>query len=105
MADQFKRKIDSLVKQYTEDSILNCKTCSRTSFDVEGDISFKLSYTKPLFPEILVTDFVTKNLDCTSCNESVDPMDMIRDDLLFIALYRVFGHMNPKEIRRKLGDI
>ena len=105
MADQFKRKIDSLVKQYTEDSILKCKTCSRTSFDVEGDISFKLNYTKPLFPEILVTDFVTKNLDCTSCNESVDPTDMIRDDLLIIALYRVFGHMNPEEIKRKLGDL
>jgi hypothetical protein len=91
--------------QYTEDPILKCKTCSGTSFDVQGEISFKLSYTKPLVPEILVTDFVTNKLDCTSCNESVDSTDMIRDDLLFIALYRLFGHMNPEEIKRKLADL
>jgi hypothetical protein len=105
MANQFTRKIDRLVKQYTEDPILKCKTCSGTSFDVQGEISFKLSYTKPLVPEILVTDFVTNKLDCTSCNESVDSTDMIRDDLLFIALYRLFGHMNPEEIKRKLADL
>jgi hypothetical protein len=105
MEHQFKRMIDRLIKQYGEGVILECEKCSGKSFDVEGDISFKLSYTKPLFPEIFITDFITKTLNCTSCNESAESTNMVRDDLLFINLYRIFGHLNLEQIRRKLNNL
>ena len=102
MASSFKNKIDRIIKQYSQDSGLKCPRCSGTLFDVDGNISFRLDYSQPIAPDILITDFASHNATCRTCGEYSMKAELTKDDLILLAFLKNFERQIAEKVDSKL---